>query len=62
MDRGAQYASKECRSKLRVYGMKAGMSRLGICYDNACIEAFHIIVILVFTLIYTLTKYSLYLL
>lgn len=40
-DRGAQYASKEYRSKLKQYGMKASMSRSGNCYDNACIEAFH---------------------
>ncbi|WP_356722936.1 IS3 family transposase [Paenibacillus sp. JJ-223] len=40
-DRGAQYASKEYRSKLEQYGMKASMSRPGNCYDNACIEAFH---------------------
>lgn len=40
-DRGSQYASKEYRKQLEIYGMKPSMSRRGNCYDNACIEAFH---------------------
>jgi transposase InsO family protein len=40
-DRGSQYASKEYRERLQIYGMISSMSRKGNCYDNACIEAFH---------------------
>ncbi len=35
-DRGSQYASQDLRDVLTEYGIKASMSRLGNCWDNAC--------------------------
>ena len=37
-DRGSQYASREFRSVLQGYGIRASMSRRGNCWDNACSE------------------------
>jgi len=39
-DRGSQYASKEVRDLLTVYGIIQSMSRKGNCYDNAVMESF----------------------
>jgi len=39
-DRGSQYASSEYRLLLEKAGMKASMSRIGNCYDNAPMESF----------------------
>jgi putative transposase len=40
-DRGSQYASHDYQALLRANGMYTSMSRIGNCYDNACIESFH---------------------
>lgn len=37
-DRGAQYASHDCRDLLKEYGITSSMSRKGDCWDNACSE------------------------
>jgi putative transposase len=37
-DRGSQYASREFKSVLQGYGIRASMSRRGNCWDNACSE------------------------
>lgn len=37
-DRGSQYASREFRSVLEGWGIRASMSRRGNCWDNACSE------------------------
>ena len=37
-DRSSQYASREFRSVLQGYGIRASMSRRGNCWDNACSE------------------------
>ncbi len=39
-DRGIQYASKECRNLLSLYGIIQSMSGKGDCWDNACAETF----------------------
>lgn len=39
-DRGVQYACDDYRKILRLYGMKASMSRKGNCLDNAPMESF----------------------
>jgi transposase InsO family protein len=39
-DRGVQYTSRPYRERLGVYGMRASMSRVGDCYDNAVVESF----------------------
>jgi transposase InsO family protein len=39
-DRGSQYASKDYRHLLEVYGMHCSMSRKGDCWDNAVAESF----------------------
>jgi len=39
-DRGSQYASKEFRKQLKLYGMVQSMSRKGNCWDNAVVERF----------------------
>ena len=39
-DRGSQYCSREYRKMLRLFGMKASMSRRANCYDNAPMESF----------------------
>lgn len=39
-DRGVQYASKQFREYLKLYGIKQSMSRKGNCWDNACAESF----------------------
>lgn len=39
-DRGVQYGSEEFRVKLRNYGFRQSMSRIGNCWDNACMESF----------------------
>jgi transposase InsO family protein len=39
-DRGVQYGSEEFRVKLRDYGFRQSMSRIGNCWDNACMESF----------------------
>ena len=38
-DRGSQYCSKEFMRAIKVYGMKASMSRKGDCWDNAPTES-----------------------
>jgi putative transposase len=38
-DRGSQYASYACQSKLSEYGMTCSMSRKGNCWDNAPTES-----------------------
>ena len=40
MDRGSQYASEDFRNILKVFGMRASMSRKAECWDNACVESF----------------------
>jgi transposase InsO family protein len=39
-DRGVQYGSEEFRRRLREYGFRQSMSRIGNCWDNACMESF----------------------
>jgi len=39
-DRGSQYACGDYQHRLRLYGMRASMSRKGNCYDNAPMESF----------------------
>lgn len=39
-DRGSQYASSDYRQCLRLYGMRASMSRQGECHDNSPVERF----------------------
>ena len=39
-DRGSQYACGYYQHPLRLYGMRASMSRKGSCYDNAPMESF----------------------
>jgi transposase InsO family protein len=39
-DRGSQYASEAYRSRLRLAGVIASMSRQGNCWDNAHVESF----------------------
>jgi transposase InsO family protein len=39
-DQGSQYASRELRTILAIYGMKQSMSRRGQCWDNAPMESF----------------------
>ena len=39
-DRGSQYAGDHCRSMLRENGIECGMSRKGICRDDAVVESF----------------------
>ena len=39
-DRGSQYASEDFRNILKVFGMRASMSRKAECWDNACVESF----------------------
>jgi transposase InsO family protein len=39
-DRGSQYASRDYRHLLDVYGMICSMSRKGDCWDNAVVESF----------------------
>lgn len=39
-DRGSQYASDLFRSRLKLAGLIASMSRKGNCYDNAHVESF----------------------
>jgi putative transposase len=39
-DRGSQYASRNYRHLLDVYGMVCSMSRKGDCWDNAVVESF----------------------
>ena len=39
-DRGAQYASREFKAKLKTHGILPSMSRIGDCYDNAVVESF----------------------
>lgn len=39
-DRGSQYASNAYRRRLRQQGMRASMSRVGNCWDNAVVESF----------------------
>jgi putative transposase len=39
-DRGSQYAAEAFRSKLKLHGITASMSRKGNCYDNAFVESF----------------------
>lgn len=39
-DQGAQYASKEHRQLLKIYGFIGSMSRKGNCLDNAVAESF----------------------
>jgi putative transposase len=43
-DQGSQYASHDYQGILRQNGMFTSMSRKGNCYDNACIESFHVII------------------
>lgn len=39
-DQGSQYASRELRTILAIYGMKQSMSRRGQCWDDAPMERF----------------------
>ena len=39
-DRGRQYASTAYQTQLTALGMRASMSRLGDCWDNAVVESF----------------------
>ena len=39
-DQGVQYACKQFRSRIEVYGFIQSMSRRGDCYDNAPMESF----------------------
>ena len=39
-DRGSQYASNAFREELKSHGIRASMSRIGNCYDNAVAECF----------------------
>ena len=39
-DRGSHYASEDFRNILKVFGMRASMSRKAECWDNACVESF----------------------
>jgi len=39
-DQGSQYASKQLRKLLKLYGMIQSMSRRGQCWDNAPMESF----------------------
>lgn len=39
-DRGSQYASREFRKMLEMFGMRQSMSAKGNCYDNAACETF----------------------
>jgi transposase InsO family protein len=39
-DRGVQYAAEEYEALLAAHGIACSMSRLGDCYDNACVESF----------------------
>jgi putative transposase len=39
-DRGSQYASREHRKLLEIYGFEGSMSRTGDCFDNAVAESF----------------------
>lgn len=39
-DRGAQYAAEAMRTRLRLLGIRASMSRKANCYDNAYAESF----------------------
>lgn len=39
-DRGRQYASTAYQAELRRWGMRASMSRVGDCWDNAVVESF----------------------
>ncbi|PGS78012.1 hypothetical protein COC69_17185 [Bacillus cereus] len=42
-DRGSQYVPHDYQNQLQQCGMKCSMSRKGNCYDNACIESFHVV-------------------
>ena len=39
-DRGVQFATHECRRRLRLHGMLCSMSRKGDCWDDAPMESF----------------------
>ena len=39
-DRGSPYASEDFRNIMKVFGMRASMSRKAKCWDNACVESF----------------------
>jgi transposase InsO family protein len=39
-DRGRQYASTAYQARLTQWGMRASMSRVGDCWDNAVVESF----------------------
>ena len=39
-DRGVQYAAEEYEALLAAHGVTSSMSRVGDCYDNACVESF----------------------
>ena len=39
-DRGSQYASREYRRLIKLYGMVQSMSRRANCWDNAAMESF----------------------
>ena len=39
-DRGSQYASRQYRRLLKIYGFIGSMSRAGDCFDNAVAESF----------------------
>jgi putative transposase len=39
-DRGSQYASARYQQALAAYGIRASMSRVGNCWDNAPVESF----------------------
>jgi putative transposase len=39
-DRGSQYASKPCRERIELHGVRGSMSRKGNPYDSAKVESF----------------------